>query len=203
MNMKIVAVVSSLVGLAAGGAAGFFVANKRLEVKYKNLAEKEIAEAKEYYRILNKTDEFSTPERAAEALEVDITDPDDVTDEDLAAVVEGLRYGRVSDTPPGAPRVISVEEFTAGEAGFAQATLTYYQGDDTLVDEGERVIDDIERTVGRNNLGRFGFRSNDPRAVYIRCPGENMDFEVVLHDGTYAEQLGDLDVEDLPRRPRR
>lgn len=52
----------------AGGAVGYFVAAKRLEPKYRDLAEKEIAEAKAYYSGVYKSDEFETPEKAVDKL---------------------------------------------------------------------------------------------------------------------------------------
>ena len=63
-----VLVATSVVSLAAGVNIGLFVANRRLRTKYEKLAAAEIAEAKEHYARLNKTEKYATPEAAAAAI---------------------------------------------------------------------------------------------------------------------------------------
>ena len=52
----------------AGTAVGYFVAKKRLELRYEELSKREIAEAKQFYSVLNKRDDFETPASAVESL---------------------------------------------------------------------------------------------------------------------------------------
>lgn len=66
----IVALTAALSG-AAGAAAGYVVAMKRLEAKYAEIADKEIAQARAFYKILDKDGypspaEFIQAKRAAE-----------------------------------------------------------------------------------------------------------------------------------------
>lgn len=97
------------------------------------------------------------------------------------------------------PYVVSVEDFMQGFSlhpggpEFAQQTLTYYEGDDTLADDKDKVMNDQERllTVG-THLSDFGLFSNDPNAVYIRNHKLNMDLEVVKNQGSYSEVVAGL-----------
>jgi hypothetical protein len=77
-------------GAVAGAAASVTVAMKRAEKIYREQAEKEIAEAREYFAKLGKTGEFSTPESAYEALH---GEPAPTTQEQEDAVTALTRYG--------------------------------------------------------------------------------------------------------------
>lgn len=57
-----------ILGAAVGGVVGYKIAEKRLVTKFEDILAQEIAEAKEFYSRMNKTDQFSTPEGAVEAL---------------------------------------------------------------------------------------------------------------------------------------
>lgn len=58
-----------------GAAAGVLSARAALRKRYAEIAEAEIAEAREYYRAFKKEDEFSTPQGMTEALGLDIPAP--------------------------------------------------------------------------------------------------------------------------------
>lgn len=55
-------------GLGIGLATGLFIAQKKLEKKYNDISNREIAEAKQFYSILHKKDEFETPAAVVESL---------------------------------------------------------------------------------------------------------------------------------------
>src|SRR5690606_9493676 len=83
------------------------------------------------------------------------------------------------ENEPDKPYVITLEEYMAGEKNYTQTALTYFDGDDVLADERDSIIEDIEATVGRENMLRFGHASNDRNLVYIRNDRIELDFEVV------------------------
>lgn len=85
------------------------------------------------------------------------------------------------------PYVISFEEFAENKPDYIQNTITWYEGDEVLADEREEPIPDVEGTIGTNNIDRFGHGSKDPKIVYIRNERLDLDFEVVRHEGSYAE----------------
>lgn len=87
------------------------------------------------------------------------------------------------------PYIIHENEFLESVENYAQSSLTYYAGDDTLSDERDQVIPASDDIVGDENLHRFGHGSTDPRIVYIRNENLSTDFEVLLSDGKYANEV--------------
>lgn len=101
----------------------------------------------------------------------------------------------------GEPYVISHEEFLEAESGYEQTTVTYYEDDETLADERDKVIEDVERTVGEDNLQKFGHGSNDSNVVYVRNDRIELDFEVIRSYKSFAEEvLGFIEHSDY--RPK-
>lgn len=58
----------AVVSLGIGAGIGYFVANRVLKTRYEEIADREIEEAKDYYSVLHKEGEYSTPESAQEAM---------------------------------------------------------------------------------------------------------------------------------------
>lgn len=95
----------------------------------------------------------------------------------------------------GQPYIIHIEEFENEEAGFSQSTLTYYEGDDILVDERETPVYNHSQVVGEL---RFGHGSNDQNVVYVRNEKLHADYEVLRDSGYYSvEVLGQQMEDDL------
>lgn len=94
------------------------------------------------------------------------------------------------------PYVISPEEFLEGYTGndkmeFSQSTLTYYEGDDTLTDDKDNIMDDSSRLllVGMC-LSDFGAKGASENEVFIRNMKLYTDLEVVRDRRTYKEVVG-------------
>lgn len=231
--MKLVAIGGTLFGLAAGSAAGYFFARKRLEVEYAELAQKEIQDAKVYLSMLYKGDgpgQVLQRRTATKPVGVDDSVHEGPPDEVLRRVAEGLtkqlRYAKPgvvveepkvkknvfdgatepdeedSESDDEAIRIISVVEYSEGEPGYTQVSLTYFAGDDVLCDEGDIPVEDVEATVGQSNLERFGYKSRDPKVVYIRNDTLEIDYEVVKHEGSFAEFVHGV-VEERPSKNRK
>lgn len=212
-----------------GAVIGYALGVKRTTLKYEKILEEQVREAKEYYAKLYKGDEFSTPESAARSLGVEVPDP--VPDEVTAAMAEysgeppaevnvNLNvnvFGGASDwdqqqeeskrnAHPLDPYVVSKDEFNANDPGYNQISVTYFAEDDTLIDDKNEVIPDVENTVGADNLNRFGHGSGDNRVVYIRNDTLEVDFEVVKSEGSYTKEVlgfDDRTLEHADRRARR
>lgn len=86
------------------------------------------------------------------------------------------------------PYIISHDEHLENAFEHGQNTLTYYAGDQILVDERQQPIEDVEAVVGIENL-RFGHGSRDASIVYIRNERIELDLEVVRDSGTYVEEV--------------
>lgn len=101
------------------------------------------------------------------------------------------------------PYIISHDEFYNGDEDYQQNTLTYFEGDDVLVDERDQPIRHLSKIVGESNL-QFGKESNDPNIVYIRNHELEVDFEVCRSNGKYTEEvLGFVQHEDAPPKVRK
>lgn len=148
---------------------------------------------------------------------------DDSDDEEVAVpeeedsvvavnVFEGVDVGTddeddIEIRDPDRPYVISVDEYMEDSydngTQYDKSTVTYFDGDNTLVDDREEIIPDIDRTLGINNLTRFGHKSKDKNVVYIRNERLETDFEVLLDRSSYTETvLGMHEAKDSPRRFR-
>lgn len=107
---------------------------------------------------------------------------------------------------PNDPYVITDEEFSEGDRDFHQVSVTYYEGDEVLCDEQDKVVDEPDKTIGNENMAKFGYGSNDPNVVYIRNERLGVDFEVLRSDGKYAKEVLGFDDGELKhsdRRPRK
>lgn len=106
---------------------------------------------------------------------------------------------------PNAPRIIHHDEFMQNLPDYQQSTLTYYERDDTLVDERDTPITDEDKLVGSDNLVRFGHGSKDQHVVYVRNPRLEIDFEITRSVGSYAQEVLGVDDSHLEhsaaRRP--
>jgi len=88
----------------------------------------------------------------------------------------------------GEPYIISEDEFIADENSWDQVSLTYFEGDDTLVDARDMPIPETERTVGDQNLTRFGHGSRDKNIVYVRNEKIETEFEISRDPGEFANE---------------
>ena len=86
------------------------------------------------------------------------------------------------------PYVIDFERFCE-EHENEKITITYYEGDDTLVDEKEEIIPDVSSIIGYEALNNFGRGSEDPDVVYVRNDKMGIDYEVVRNQGNYKEVI--------------
>lgn len=139
------------------------------------------------------------------------------SDEELAALREKLRRGpdiiettmvenaqeelkNDLDNPP-APYVIPVEEFFQDKEDYAKLTITYFEKDDTLVDERNSPIPDVDGTVGARFHEQFGYKSSDANIVYIRNNRLEADFEVVLDKSSFTETILGIPDEEPRKTP--
>lgn len=224
-DIRVLVVGAALGGILIGFAGGFELAKRRLKTKYEKLAEKEIAEARAFYNRLNK--EVATPQEAVEVVSPLVgeaadamlryqgqsvteedTEPDVTVDVNVNVFTENepdevfdLEREKLNRTSK-APYIISHEEFLEAEPEYNQVTLTYYEGDDTLVDEKDDPIPIPDDIVGEESLQRFGYGSDSSRSVYVRNDRLALDFEVVKSDGKFAHEVLGLQHSDESSRHR-
>jgi len=103
------------------------------------------------------------------------------------AVLAALGYERIS----GQPYIISQEQMFNEEPDWEKPTLSYYQGDDVMIDERGPKLDNTHRAryVGERHLKMFGVLSEDENIVYVRSPQTSVDFEIILEPGNYKDSV--------------
>lgn len=94
------------------------------------------------------------------------------------------------------PYVIHKDEFYATENDYSQVTLTYYAGDNMLVDENDAPVYNYETIIGPF---RFGHGSGDPNVFYVRNDKNEAEYEVCQDPGLYAVEVLGSDIEDVTR----
>lgn len=100
------------------------------------------------------------------------------------------------------PYVISEAEFTHDMEDYAKIELSYYQMDGVVADEMDRVVDDVDPTIGVNNLAAFA--DEDCTVVYVRNNRLKADFLLALDIGSYRETvLGEDQGPIMERRGRK
>lgn len=88
---------------------------------------------------------------------------------------------------------IHIDEFKNDEMGYRQTTLTYYEGDDILVDELDTPIYGYQKFIG--DVMDFGRGSGDPNTFYVRNEKEKTEYEVIRDKGLYSVEVLGLEVE--------
>lgn len=245
-NNPVAIIAAGVVGLAVGGVGGYFVAKKQLKKFYEDLSSREIAEAKEFYAGIYKTDDDGavlTPQdvlrnlhgvEAAEALtEYQGKEPlpgegpwDDEMDEkqirkiekgylkaETVEEVDGtMRKTEVQETrnvfsepgfdleeemkyrTPDKPYIITHDEYFENEKEYDMVALTYFEEDDTLVDERDQPIRDVDEVVGEDHLVRFGTASKDKNVVFVCNERLEIVYEITKSPSSYVKEvLGMLD----------
>lgn len=100
---------------------------------------------------------------------------------------------------PLEPYIIHRDEFFAEEMAtedYIQSTLTYYAGDNILVDEDDKPIYNHHQVVGELV---FGHGSGDPNCVYIRNMTRQTEYEVLRDPGLYSVEVLGLEIENNER----
>ena len=171
--------VKEIIFFGAGSAAGFLLARKLLTEKYMRIAQEEIDSVKAHFSFRNEKTEKEKPK------------PEKEQPANYRQYTAELGYRDKDETLPPAsesrPRVISPDEF-GDRDGYDQISLTYY-ADKTLTDDRDHAMDEeeIEDTVGKENLTHFG--EYEPDSVFVRNDRLKADYEILLDTRTYAEVL--------------
>jgi hypothetical protein len=96
-----------------------------------------------------------------------------------------------------APYILHRDEFWAEEKDYDQSTLTYYAGDDVLVDQDNKDIPGYRSVTG---ILMFGHGSGDQNVVYIRNDKQSAEYEVLRDEGSYSEEILGVQLEEASER---
>lgn len=191
MNTKVACAIAFVAGAAVGVAASWRV----LDTKYKKLADKEIASVKELF--YSKPVENNEEPDENEEKEFEQSPEEDFTEEDkeeyvnLASNYTNYATKSVVEEEPNVditdsePYVISPVEL--GDCDYDVIDLIYYEGDNTLTDEEDEIINDVGELIGWESLEHFGEYEDD--SVCVRNDVRKVDYEVLLDVRKYSEVM--------------
>jgi hypothetical protein len=91
---------------------------------------------------------------------------------------------------PDVPFVIHLDEFgELHDEDYTTVCYTWYYEDEILADERDEPIDNIDETVGLDNLQRFGHGSGNAHVVLVRNTETKTDIEISRSDGKYVDNV--------------
>lgn len=105
-------------------------------------------------------------------------------------------HKEVASRSDSEPYILHKDEFYADEKEYAQSTLTYYAGDDILVDEEEKPIYNYSTIVGPLI---FGHGCEDPNVFHVRNERNHAEYEIVFDPGLYSVEVLGLEIENNQR----
>lgn len=213
-------------GLAIGAGATYFITKSKLEKKYKDLADEEVASVKAMYE--RRTEEKVEKEFVSEVTDADMFPDTYIPEENLhdkrevLTEEEAINYNKIvsnyvpKESPlrekrsPESPYLITAEEFMEdGIHEDEKVVLTYYDECGTIADEDDDIMEPgkVAELLGNDNLKHFGDNPDDPDVIHIRNEAKGLDYELVKNKLSYAEvvlgvQSEDWDTVERPNRKR-
>jgi len=82
------------------------------------------------------------------------------------------------------PYIIDSDQWNYDNRGFDRETI-YVYSDGVCVDEGERLVDDIENLIGKDNFDMLADLADSDGCVLIRNEMRSSDYEILLQDEPY------------------
>lgn len=182
----------------AGLGIGAVITNKLVKEKYQQIADEEIASVKETFSKYNQSEEKCESEGESEP-KTEETEQDFM---EYAKILNERNYVNYSDISEevieekeeektmddvGKPYIIEPSEY--GEfVDYTEISLTYYS-DGVLTDELNEPLEDIESSVGRDNLKRIGEYEDD--ALHVRNDVLKCDYEILVDLRRYVDVIND------------
>lgn len=178
--------LTSAVIFTVGAIIGSAVTYKLLKTKYEHIAQEEIDSVKEVFA---RTHSESANGEEAEPAQPKVANGKPSVKE-YAAMVKDSGYVNYSDSNNvkkeesnvNKPRVIPPEEF--GEEDYAVISLNYY-ADGVLADDWDKVIKDVENTVGEDFANHFGEYEDD--SVFVRNDELETDYEILRDTRNFSD----------------
>lgn len=187
--------IANLLWFIGGAATGSLVVWQVTKRHYQKIADKEIESVKEAYKAKeNKPKPNANWEQTDETAEDYIANKPVIPKKEEKA--ESIAHSNMNKpdileyrnkvneytTPPMVPHAITEDEF--GNCDYECLSFTYY-ADGILADDGDFVVEDIERTVGIDNLAPIEDRSED--IIWIRNDERRIDYEIAYSERLYSE----------------
>lgn len=194
MNIKL----NNILTFVAGAAIGAVATWKFVEKKYERIAQEEINAVKEFYR--------EREERSDMFAERDDYEEDylNAESERCEEIREGVLMGGTIDTPiipqeykdivsnyaetevdpmVDKPYIIPPSEY--GDIDEYECISLNYYTDGVVADDFDKVVEDIEGTIGSESLKHFGEYEDD--CVFVRNDTRRCDYEICRDTRAFSE----------------
>ena len=199
MNLKYV--LAFVCGAGAGFAASYGFLKKKYEDRTKEEVESIKNTYKNFYSNQSKKDTNADCKTYVEAgvthmlynttlKEADDYEESEKYDEekDMGSYKKTIKdeYNVDEENEYRDPYVIAPEQY-GEDIDYHLVELTYYAGDNKLVDEDWRVIKNVEELVGKDALSSFGEYEDD--AVHVRNERLQTEYEILLDERKYEDVM--------------
>lgn len=198
ISIGLISFGSFLIGASVGLKASEWADETDVEYWDDDLPSEDIEDAWQKYRDQRRMEDLvnNLNYTSSEDMDDDIEDEEDL--DGIEPLVNSITIG--GDEVPitketksldevKEPQVIS-EDFYFNDTeyvNYAKETLTYFEDDDTLIDEKDQVIYNVEEVIGTEALNSFGHMSNDKDTVFVINHRFGIKYEVIRDDGSYKE----------------
>lgn len=162
------------VGAVAGGAATL----KYTKDKYEKIANEEIDQMREYWK---KKEEETIKTRGV--MKSDEEDEEELPNTPYKGYDDEEEEEDVEEMYK--PEVVAPEE--TWEKDYPTISLTYYEGDQTLTDDQDKIITNVAELVGEDFASHFGEYEDD--SVFIRNDKIGVYYEILRDYGSYSDYM--------------
>ena len=177
MNNKLKMTLSFTAGAVIGATASWFLLKKR----YEQITNDEIATFKEEYKV-RMTEKKEATERLEEVTEKLKEETERIQSiKKVDDIIENEGYssndekGETSDSSKTRKKPYVIKPDELGDEQYDICVLTYY-ADKVLANDWDEVVEDVDGTVGKDNLKTFGQYEED--CVYVRNDELELDYEI-------------------------
>lgn len=180
--------ITKVLLFTTGTAIGSIVTWKLVKTKYEQLNKEDLESMREYYENKYRN------EKTVMDVEPECDDTEsvegEVNREEYDNIINENGYDNVKENEEEEdddmiePYVIAPEEYW--EADYPTISLTYYEGDDTLADDDDKIIKNVDELVGEDFASHFGEYEED--SVYIRNDNVKAVYEILRDYGSYTER---------------
>ena len=204
MNRSVAFGLVALVSAGIGAGVSYLVTKKVVSARYDAIIDKELNEARAYYKRFNKKEEYSSPVEVLRSYQT----PDMVEEETGTYVTFGNPADIVTEDgwdqeaeeakrSDEAPYVISKDEWLNTRPEYEKADYLYYAEDDIVIDAGTVPLRDVDSLLGPDFMDKFGYGSGNRNLVYIRNEELETDFEITRTTNDFSEEvLGYIEHDD-------
>lgn len=171
-----------------GAAIGSLVTWKLVKTKYEQITNEEIDSMKEYYEEKYSTKEDDKEEKlSVEEIRDKIQELRE-NNERVIAECESDEENKEEEDEEEVEKPYVIEPEEIWEQEYPTITLTYFEADDILADESNKIIKNIDELVGEDFADHFGEYEDD--SVYVKNDRLQVYYEILRDTGSYSEYMG-------------